>query len=447
MNNETWPLLKQQLYRQRWRILIVAALAHTIGMFHRAAMGPIADRIMADFSITAVTFGSLSAVYFYTYAAMQIPSGTLADTWGPRRTIACGVTLSVLGSTLMGVSPSIAVLFVGRLLIGLGVSVAWLSCIKLIMEWFKTRERGIMIGLAGALANIGQLAATTPLAMLVMWIGWRMSLVAIGQISLIIAIANWLFVRDNPMKIGLPNIESIENQDVIKGLTTEEHQQFDLAQRFRVVFTNKHLWLLFLFFFGLYGAYSTLVHSWTVFYVMQTYGVSRDFATNFTFISTISHIISVALAGFLSYWLRRRKLPAVLFGGIFIVSLLILTFWNGGKPPLQALYLLYFFIGLGTGAIPILFAIVGDLVHPSLRGLAGGLINSGLFIGSAIAQPVFGYILDLGWQGEIIEGARVFPLSAFQHGFFLCCALATLGFISILFVKETYCRPVYMDQG
>ena len=72
------------------------------------------------------------------------------------------------------------------------------------------------------------------------------------------------------------------------------------------------------------------------------------------------------------------------------------------------------------------------------QGTALGLLNMGAFVGPAIAQPLFGYLLDLGWGGEIMEGVRVYPLEAFQQGLWLCCFLAVLGFISALLVRETY---------
>jgi hypothetical protein len=73
MRRADWPEAVQKLYRQRWRIWAVACLAHTVGIFHRVAMAPMADRLMADFNISAVAFGNLGAVYFYIYAAMQLP--------------------------------------------------------------------------------------------------------------------------------------------------------------------------------------------------------------------------------------------------------------------------------------------------------------------------------------------------------------------------------------
>ena len=56
---------------------------------------------------------------------------------------------------------------------------------------------------------------------------------------------------------------------------------------------------------------------------------------------------------------------------------------------------------------------------------------------------MFGYILDLGWEGEMLEGARVYPLEAFQQEFLLCSVLATLGFLGTLLIKETHYREIY----
>jgi MFS family permease len=107
------------------------------------------------------------------------------------------------------------------------------------------------------------------------------------------------------------------------------------------------------------------------------------------------------------------------------------------------LFPLSFFIGMGSSVIPVLFGSVRDIVRPATRGVASGLVNMGGFAGGAIAQPIFGYLLDRGWQGEMLEGAPVFPLYAFQQGIFLCCAMAALGVVASLMMKETHCKPIY----
>ncbi len=442
MSRANWrPDVIQKLYRQRWRIWIVACLAHTIGLFHRAAMAPMADRLMADFNVSAFAFGGLGAVYFYIYAAMQLPSGTLADTLGPRKTITTGLLLAGVGSLIMSMSPTFGVLYLGRFIVSFGVSIVWLNVIKLVMEWFHAHQVATVTGTSSAVALLGQIAATTPLALLIMSLDWRVSFVAIAGVTFALAVANWFIIRNNPAQVGLPPVTEPDGDTIPRLAASEDLSSFSLAQRFKIVLSNKHLWPMVLLGFGIYGAYATLFYNWTVVYLMQTYDLQRDFATNFVFVATIGIMVGAPGVGFLSdRILQKRRLPLVVFSGIALASFLVWALWNGGKPPLEALYPLCFLIGISTGSMFVTYACVKDIVQPSVQGMALGLLNMTAFVGPAIAQPLFGYILDLRWRGEMMEGIRVFPLEAFQQGLLLCCLLAALGFLGALLMKETYYR-------
>ena len=52
-------------------------------------------------------------------------------------------------------------------------------------------------------------------------------------------------------------------------------------------------------------------------------------------------------------------------------------------------------------------------------------------------------MLDLGWQGVMVEGARVYPLSAYQNGFMLSVAATLISIIAGLLIKETKCQNIY----
>ncbi|MFZ3042108.1 MAG: MFS transporter, partial [Thiobacillus sp.] len=58
-----------------WLTWGLLASLYFVGYFQRVAPAVMVDELMRDFSITATMLGNLSALYFYTYAAMQIPSG------------------------------------------------------------------------------------------------------------------------------------------------------------------------------------------------------------------------------------------------------------------------------------------------------------------------------------------------------------------------------------
>ena len=67
-----------------WLVWGLGALLYLMGFFQRVAPAVMTDELMRAFSINAAGLGSLSALYFYSYVAMQVPTGILADRWGPR---------------------------------------------------------------------------------------------------------------------------------------------------------------------------------------------------------------------------------------------------------------------------------------------------------------------------------------------------------------------------
>jgi MFS family permease len=73
-----------------WSVWGLGALLYLIGFYQRVAPGVITDRLMTEFAIGGAALGNLSGFYFYSYVAMQIPTGMIADRWGPRRLLTVG---------------------------------------------------------------------------------------------------------------------------------------------------------------------------------------------------------------------------------------------------------------------------------------------------------------------------------------------------------------------
>ncbi len=86
--------------------------------FHRLCPAVIALDIQASFGLTGTLLGILGSAYFYSYAAMQLPTGLMADSWGPRKTVSSFFVLAGLGSILMGVAPNLSIAVLGRILVG-----------------------------------------------------------------------------------------------------------------------------------------------------------------------------------------------------------------------------------------------------------------------------------------------------------------------------------------
>jgi sugar phosphate permease len=435
--------------RLAWIVFLVAMSAHVFNLFQRTAGAAAVDRIMADLDITATAVGSVLAMYFYIYAAMQFPSGVFADTLGPRKTISLGSLVASIGSITFGLAPSLPFLYLGRLLISLGVSVIFISVLKLLTEWFQSKYFARITSLTAFIANIGSLLATTPMALLIMSVGWRFSYEIIGAASLVISFACWFIIRNKPEDAGLSSPLHMEQHGSAQQPSSYQEQNeatTTIGERIRLLFANKYIWPPFLINLGTYGTLLVVQSAWGIPYLMQVYTMPRASAASIILFLIIVHSFSVILIPYISDKLQKRKLPALVCTVGYLASWLVLIMWNGGKPPIPALYMIFFFMGLLTGITPLNYINVKEVVPRHISGMAMSIVNVACFASASLFQILFGVMLDIKWDGTLYEGARVYTLEAFQYGFMIVATGVLISVIGALLLKETHCRDIYDEM-
>jgi sugar phosphate permease len=196
----------------RYVICLIIFLSYILVFFHRLCPAVIALEMQETFRISGTLLGVLASAYFYPYALMQVPSGILADYWGPRKTVTTFFVLAAFGSILMGMAPNLPMAILGRILVGFGVSVLFVSNFKLLSEWFSPSGFTIMGGIFLAMGGIGALSSSLPLAWASSLVGWRMTLVIVGGITLMMAFLIYGLVRNRPSDMGLPSIDTTQRQ-------------------------------------------------------------------------------------------------------------------------------------------------------------------------------------------------------------------------------------------
>ena len=198
--------------RLSWFVWGLGALFYFTGFYQRVAPAVLTDQLMRDFHIGAAALGNFSAFYFYSYVAMQIPTGLLADHWGPRKLLTAGAFIAALGTLFFAMAQDLAPANLGRLLIGGSVAVAWVSLMKLAVHWFPPRRFATVTGVALLCGVAGAVSAGVPLRLLLEEIGWRGVMYTMSLLSLGIGIAVWSMVRDDPSERGYasfaPKIEA-----------------------------------------------------------------------------------------------------------------------------------------------------------------------------------------------------------------------------------------------
>ena len=86
----------------RWVVFCLLAFGYLLVYFHRLCPAVVALDMQADLQTSGALLGFLAAAYFYPYALMQLPSGLLSDSWGPRKTITVFFALAGAASIFLG---------------------------------------------------------------------------------------------------------------------------------------------------------------------------------------------------------------------------------------------------------------------------------------------------------------------------------------------------------
>lgn len=413
-----------------WLSWGLGAAFYFSGFYQRVAPAVMTDQLMIEFGIGAAALGNLSAFYYYSYVAVQIPTGVLADVWGPRRTLGSGAIVAALGSILFACAPNIFIANFGRLMIGASVGVAWVAMLKLAAHWFPPNRFALASGLGLFVGLGGAVAAGVPLRFLVDHFGWRPVMGISGALTFLIGISIWIIVRDDPGEKGYASYGSVSGPS----------SSASLLSGLRTVLRFKNMWLLSIGPSGVVGPLLSFAGLWGVPFLTTHYGMSPSRSAAYTSTILVAWAIGGPVLGALSDRVCRRK-TVYLWG-----SLAACCGWGFvlfvSELPLWILAGLFILIGFASGAMVLGFAFVKESVPPGYAGTGAGVCNMGVMMGPMILQPLMGWVLDRQWDGRLIDGVRMYDLAAYRSAFLVMIAWSILAVVLIALTTETYCRQI-----
>ncbi|MCK4934850.1 MAG: MFS transporter [Simkaniaceae bacterium] len=398
----------------RWIIWGLSVLFLFYEFFLRVFPTVMVDNLMKAFSVDAAALGTLSAFYFYSYAPMQIPVGVLMDRFGARKLLTFASLICAIGAFLFALANQIGIAELGRFFMGIGSAFAFVGMIYISSHWFSGKQLALLVGLGNSIGMLGAVGGEGPLGYIVENYGWRLTLFGLGVVGVLLAIIIFLCIRQE-MPASIRKAEA-------------QKASHDLLHNLKIVSKNKNTWVnaaSALLFYATTAAFASL---WGIPFLEKTYLFSKEeagFATSMIF---VGWIVGGPIIGYISDHFQRRKRITLLGIALAAAALLPVIYITTLSAPL--LFFLLFLVGLFSSAQLLNFSIAIEL-HPRIaKGTAIALTNCIIAIGSAILQPLVGYLLDLR-----SSGVPSYSIADFQFAFTIFPLTFLAAFILLFFVK------------
>lgn len=421
--------LAKQMLRYRWVCYGMLLLTYIFVYFDRVSPAVIAPELMKEFNLSATSLGILSSMYFYPYAAMQIPSGILSDRMGPRISVTIFFIIAAIGTALFGLANSFGLIVFGRFLMGVGVAVVWIPCMRILANWFRPNEFSTLTGVMLTVGNAGAVLAAAPLAFLVGIVGWRASFYWLGAFMFIVAMLNFIVLRNKPSDKSLPTVSEIDGIDYYSVQSTEK---VSFGENVKRLFGMKNYWLIAIYAFVIYGTVMGFQGLWCIPYLEQTYGLPKQQAANILMLWPIGMAVGCFAFGYVSDRILKSRRNASFYGIIiYALTWLPLVLWPD-KIPVGMFYPLLFIMGFFSGAYVPNYAHIAEGQPHSFIATANGMLNIWYFVGGALFQSVMGMVLD--FYGK---AGNKFPVSAYKTTFTVCIIALVIGAIAMYFTTDS----------
>ena len=412
-----------------WIVWGLACLFYFYECLLQVSPGVMSNELMRDFSVTGQTLGILSGIYFYSYAAMQLPGGVLMDYFGPHRLLTLATIVCAVSTIAFGMTNNFFMACVARLMIGFGSAFAAVGTMKLAANWFPAQRFALLTGLMVTLGMLGAIGGEAPLALLIDSFGWRQSMLIMGSVGLVLAILIFMIAQDTPKNYAPTAHHHSEEED--------EH----LLPSLMTLMRNRQLWLVATYGGLMYMATPVFCGLWGVPFLMTKMMISKATAANYISLVFVGWAIASPLWGIYSNRIGLRK-PPMYIGCIGALICSTLFIFAPITSSLVMEFLLFTFGIFSAGFLPA-FTVAKELCNKKYVATGLSFMNMMNMIGIALAQPLIGFILDKLWQGELNGSVRVYPIAAYHTGL----AILPLGMLVALIIlpkiKETYCQSAY----
>lgn len=352
------------------RVFLLFSAGYFVSYVFRGVNLGFAPLITHDLGLSAADLGLLTSLYFLGFAGAQLPAGVLLDHYGSRRVTAGTLLFAAAGIWVFGAGHSIGMMMLGRLLIGVGVSVCLGAAFKALAQHFEAARLPLMNGLVMAVGGLGGVAVGSPLTWVLTFASWRAVCGALGVLTIAVALALWTLAPDKQ----------------------DGHRQASLGTQFKGtwhILKSPAFWKIASFSVVTQGVFYAMQSLWVGAWMRDVMGLApREAAAQ---VSILGFAMMAGCVGFgaAARSLEKRGVSLYTFCGIgmtlFVVTQVLIMF--GAPLPAALLWAGYGIFG-GTGILS--YAVLARHFPPHLIGRGNTTLTLIIFL------LIFGFQIGVG---------------------------------------------------
>ena len=387
------------------RVFIPFALGYFLSYLYRVVNAVLAPDLASELGIGPSELGLLTAAYFITFAAFQLPLGVLLDRFGPRKIESFLLIFAAAGAFVFSRAESVSGLVIGRALIGFGVSACLMAAFKAFVLWFRRERLPLINGIQMAAGGFGALTATAPVEAALGVTDWRGVFFILSIITLVVAAAVFFVVPEKKIE---QNGDSIKEQ--IQGIIQ--------------VFSSLTFWRIAPLTVMSQAAFLAIQGLWSGPWLRDVAGFERDMIARVLLMIAVAMVTGFILMGAAAERLSRLGIKPIVIAVAGMTAFMItqglltleVTSWS------RTLWVLFGIFGT-TGIIP--YAVLSQSFPLHLSGRVNTGVNLLVFIAAFSAQWGIGAIINL-WPGTAAGG---YAPAGYQAGFAMMLCLQVIALL------------------
>ncbi len=412
----------------------VAVFAYIVAVLQRTSLGVSGVEAAQRFDVSASVLSSLAVVQLVVYAALQVPVGVILDRLGPRVMIASGAILMAAGQLTVAIAPSIGIALVGRILLGAGDALTFISVIRLLTAWFSGRILPQVSQWTGNVGQLGQILSALPFSLLLHEAGWSAAFASAASLSVLAAVLVGVVLRNAPA-----------DADEAGDKATAREAMRLLRQSLGRPGTQLGFWSHFVTQSS--GTMITLL--WGFPFLTVGLGYDRGTAAGLLSLIVIAGAVAGPILGILTARFPMRRSNLVL--GIVVVMALC---WSAilawpDRPPFWLVVVLILAVGVGGPGSLIGFDFARTFNPARSLGSANGVVNVGGFLASFLMMYLVGVILDVLDRMRVAGGAEsdIFSWDSFRIAFLVQYLVVGVGVGFLVHARRRTRRKLHEDEG